>query len=50
MTSPDGSGEVTVEMIGVVTSVEEALELEKQAATSLLEKADVLSLWILEQR
>jgi hydroxymethylbilane synthase len=38
MTSPDGSGEITVETMGIVTSVEEALELGKQAATSLLEK------------
>ena len=38
MTSPDGSGEITVETVGVVASVEEALELGKQAATSLLEK------------
>ena len=38
MTSPDGSGEITVETMGVVTSVEEALELGKQAAMSLLEK------------
>lgn len=38
MTSPDGSGEIIVETMGIVTSVEEALELGKQAATSLLEK------------
>jgi hydroxymethylbilane synthase len=38
MTSPDGSGEIIVEMMGIVSSVEEALELGKQAATSLLEK------------
>jgi hydroxymethylbilane synthase len=38
MTSPDGSEEITVETTGVVMSVEEALELGKQAATSLLEK------------
>ena len=38
MTSPDGSEEITVETMGVVMSVEEALELGKQAATSLLEK------------
>lgn len=38
MTSPDGSGEIIVETLGVVTSVEEALELGKKAATSLLEK------------
>ena len=38
ITSPDGSEEITVETMGVVKSVEEALELGKQAATSLLEK------------
>ena len=38
MTSPDGSGEITVETMGIVKSIEEALELGKQAATSLLEK------------
>ena len=40
MASPDGSEkpEVTVETMGVVSSVEEALELGKQAARSLLEK------------
>ncbi|EDR10060.1 uncharacterized protein LACBIDRAFT_248667 [Laccaria bicolor S238N-H82] len=38
MTSPDGSEEITVETTGVVASVEEVLELGKQAARSLLEK------------
>ena len=38
MTSTDGSEEVIVETTGVVMSVQEALELGKQAATSLLEK------------
>ena len=38
MTSPGGLGEIIVETVGVVTSVEEALELGKQAATRLLEK------------
>ena len=38
MTSPDGSGEIIVETLGVVTSVEEALELGKKSAASLLEK------------
>ena len=38
ITSPDGSEEIIVETMGIVTSVEEALELGKQAATSLLEK------------
>ena len=38
MTSPDGSEEIIVETMGIVTSIEEALELGKQAATSLLEK------------
>ena len=38
MTSPDGSEEITVETTRVVMSVEEALELGKQAAMSLLEK------------
>jgi len=38
MTSPDGSEEITVETMGIVASVEEALELGKQAASSLLEK------------
>ena len=38
MTSPDGSEEITVETMGDVMSAEEALELGKQAATSLLEK------------
>lgn len=38
MTSPDGSEEITVETTGVVASVEEVLELGKQAAVSLLEK------------
>jgi len=38
MTSPDGSEEITVETMGIVTSVKDALELGKQAATSLLEK------------
>ena len=38
ITSPDGSKEIIVETVGIVKSVEEALELGKQAATSLLEK------------
>ena len=38
ITSTDGSREITVETMGVVTSVEEALELGKQAGTSLMEK------------
>lgn len=38
LTSPDGSGKIIVETMGIVTSVEEAFELGKQAATSLLEK------------
>lgn len=38
ITSPDGSEEITVETMGVVMSVEEALKLGKQAAMSLLAK------------